>query len=207
MKKNIAGVNRVSDVISLMMKHAFSAAIALLALSLPLLAQETPNPFLAAEDQIGGEQLRITGEIDPASALTLYRPDLFSSVDGSVLIHGLPVLTLLDGRRFPISGELGRMGLRPLDLFPTAFLNSVEVQKVESSPVYGSDAAGGIVNLRSKWNYTGGEVGVFYGKSGGKYGREDIQTYIIGGVGNDKVQITAGASYEESSGRIPRFSR
>ena len=31
-----------------------------------------------------------------------------------------------------------------------------------------------------------------------------MQSYIVGTVGNDKFQITAGASYEESSFRIPR---
>jgi outer membrane receptor protein involved in Fe transport len=152
--------------------------------------------------------LSITGEVDTASALALYRPDVFSAVDGSVLIHGLPVLTLLDGRRFPISSELGRMGMAPLDIFPVALLNAVEFQAVSSSPRYGSDAPGGIVNLRLNRNYaTGGEAGVFYGKSGGKYGREDKSAYIIGSVGTDKVQFTAGAAYEESSGQVPRFGR
>jgi outer membrane receptor protein involved in Fe transport len=188
-----------------MMKRALPAVIAFLALSLA--AQNTVRAQQFGDETITREQLQIAGTFDTVPALSLYRPDIFSSVDGSVLIHGLPVLTLLDGRRFPISGALGQMGMTPLDLFPLAFLNAVEVQKVGASPMHGTDAPGGEVNLRLNRNYSGGEMGVFYGKSGGKYGREDFQAYIIGSVGNDKVQITAGAAYEESSGRIPRRGR
>ena len=36
---------------------------------------------------------------------------------------------------------------------------------------------------------------------------EDFGSYIVGGVGNDKFQITVGASYEESNGRVPRWAR
>lgn len=53
----------------------------------------------------------------------------------------------------------------------------------------------------------GGEVGFLYGKSNGKYGREDFQTYIIGTVGNDKFSITAGYLHQESSGQVPRWRR
>ncbi len=52
-----------------------------------------------------------------------------------------------------------------------------------------------------------GEVGFLYGKSTGKYGREDFQTYIIGTVGNDKFSITAGYYHQELSGQTPRWRR
>ncbi len=175
------------------MKRAFPAVIGFLSLCLPLAAQD---------ETITSQDLRITGEVDVAPALTLYRPDIFSTVDGLILIHDLPVLTLLDGRRFPISSSLGRMGMTAVDFVPVAFLSAVEVEKVNPSPMYGTDRPGGTVNLQWRRFYGGGEVGVFYGKSGGKYGREDFQTYIIGGIGNDKFNITAGAAYQESSGTI-----
>jgi outer membrane receptor protein involved in Fe transport len=184
----------------LMIKRVLTVVLGLLSLSLPLAAQ-------AADDEvIWLEQLRDTGALDVASALTLSRPDVFSTNDGSIFIHGLSALTLLDGRRFPISNAMTRMGLTPLDLFPVAFLSAVEVQKAPASPIYGSDATGGVVNLRLKEQiYAGGEIGFFYGRSGGKYDREDIQSYIIGGVGNEKFNITVGAAYQESSGHIPRL--
>jgi hypothetical protein len=53
----------------------------------------------------------------------------------------------------------------------------------------------------------GGEMGFLYGKSSGKYGREDFSSYIIGTLGNDKFSITAGFLHQESSGRYPRWRR
>ena len=44
-----------------------------------------------------------------------------------------------------------------------------------------------------------------YGHASGKFGGDDFSTYIVGEAGNDKFHITVGASYEESSGRLPRF--
>jgi outer membrane receptor protein involved in Fe transport len=191
-----------------MSKRALLAMIGVLSLCLAVVAQETTAPFSLAEDEvITPEELRITAAEDTAPALSLYRPDLFRTGGGSVLIHGLPALTLLDGRRFLVSSELGRMGMTPLDLFPIAFLSAVEVQKVGASPIYGSDGPGGVVNLRLNRIHTGGEVGFFYGKSGGQYGHEDMQAYIIGGVGNEKFQITVGAAHQESSGRFPHRGR
>ena len=123
------------------------------------------------------------------------------------MIHGLPALTLLDGRRFLFSSALGPMGMMPLDLFPVAFLTAVEVEKVNASPMYETDSPGGVVNLRLNQNFAGGEFGVFYGKSSGKFGREDKQAYILGGVGNEKFQITAGAVYEETNAHVPSLGR
>lgn len=184
-----------------MIKRALPAVAILLSVCLPLVVQAK------GDEVITEDQLEISGAPDVGTALELYRPDLFKSVDSTLLIHGLPALTLLDGRRFPISTELGRMGMTPFDLFPLAFLNSVSVEKVSPSPMVGTDYPGGVVDLRLNRTYVGGEIGVFYGKSGGRYGREDFETYMIGGVGNDKVHFTAGASYGESSGKIPRYSR
>ena len=196
---NFAGVQGDLAVNCRMFKRVLAVVLGLLSLSLPLAAQ------LAGDGIITAEELRETGAVDVVSALTLSRPDVFSTKDGSILIHGLPALTLLDGRRFPISNAMSRMGMSPLDLFPVAFLQGVEVQKAPASPIYGSDSTGGVVNLRlTDRTYSGGEISFFYGRSGGKYDREDMQGYIIGTVGNDKFSITAGASYQESSGHIPR---
>ena len=187
------------------MRRAFSAVLGFLGLCLPLAAQQTNLPDQTDDETITLEQLQITGAVDAASALALYQPDTFSASGNSVLIYGFQTLTLLDGRRFSISGPLGR--LTPVDLFPVAFLKAVDVQKINASPMYGTDSPGGVVNLRLNRDFSGGEFGVFYGKSSGKFGREDKQAYILGGVGNEKFQMTAGAVYEESSGKVPRPGR
>jgi hypothetical protein len=53
----------------------------------------------------------------------------------------------------------------------------------------------------------GGEMGFLYGKSTGKYGREDFAGYIIGTVGNDTFSITAGYYRQESTFNNPRWRR
>lgn len=179
------------------MKRVFPAVLGLLALCLPLGAQ-------THESSINRAQLEQTGGIDAGPALSLARSDLFTGVDSSLLLHGLPVVTLLDGRRFPISNELGRMAA--VDL-PVAFLSAVDVSGPGGSSRYGSDATGGVVNMQLNRIRTGGEVGFFYGKSGGKYGREDFAAHIIGGIGTDKFNITVGAAYHETDFKVPRSRR
>jgi hypothetical protein len=53
--------------------------------------------------------------------------------------------------------------------------------------------------------YYGGEVGFLYGHPTGRFGGDEVQTYILGEVGTDKFQISVGASYQESNGRVPRL--
>jgi len=53
----------------------------------------------------------------------------------------------------------------------------------------------------------GGEVGVLYGKSSGRYGREDFDSYIVGTVGNEKFSITAGYEHLQSSFNTSRGRR
>jgi hypothetical protein len=60
--------------------------------------------------------------------------------------------------------------------------------------------------VKSRYHVSG-EMGAAYGVSTGKYGVESESGYIIGTVGDDKLQITAGASYENTTFRAPRFGR
>ena len=53
----------------------------------------------------------------------------------------------------------------------------------------------------------GGEVGFLYGKSTGKYGREDFAGYIMGTVGNEKFSINVGYLHQESTFNVPRRRR
>lgn len=180
------------------MKRLLLALLAVLSLGSLAFAQQ--------DEIISRDELRLTGEPETALALSLARPDLFSSVNGSLLLHDLPVLTLLDGRRFPISGNSGRLGVAPLERIPLAFLRAVRVDGPGASPLAGADATGGVVDLRTRPFYSGGEIGLFYGGSGGKYGREDFESYIFGSVGTDNIQFSAGAAYDRSSGHVPRIA-
>jgi len=58
---------------------------------------------------------------------------------------------------------------------------------------------------RNLFDYTHGEIGVLYGHSVGKFDRDVEAGYILGSVGDDRFQISVGATYERWSGRFPRF--
>jgi len=185
-----------------MIKRALPAVVGFLGLCLPLAAQQSENETIAPAP------LRNTSALDTAASLTLYQPNIFGTVDSSVLIHGLPVPTVLDGRRFPVSNALARMGMATLDFSPVAFLNAVETPRVSTTRVQDADSPDEVEYSRlNRGFYTSGEMGFSYGTTLGKFGYETKQSYIVGTVGNDKFQITAGVSSQESSGRIPRFGR
>ena len=190
--KDFAGARGFSVVSCPMIKRVLLAALGSLALCFPIVAQQT-GP-LEQTETVTLEQL------------SFYRPEFFSTVDSSILIHDLPMLTFLDGR-LPVSSALGRMGNTSLGVFPIAFVSAAETHKANASPASGTDSQHEVTTLQLNPEYWGGEVGVFYGRSSGKFGREDFGSYIVGGVGNEKFQITVGASYEESNGRVPRWAR
>jgi hypothetical protein len=161
-----------------MTKRALSAVAGFLGLCLPLFAQQT------------------------------YRPDLFSALNNSI---SLPSLSLSDGQRFSFSGEVASpfsfnwMESTPPDFLPA--LSTTVPPRATATRVYPKDSSKEIVDMRKAdlFDYAHGEIGFLYGRSTGKFSGDVEQGYFIGEVGNDKVHITAGAFYENSSGRFPRF--
>ena len=207
-RKNLTGARGVSAVHSLMIKRALPAVLSLFSLCLPLAAQQMNHPDQTDDQTITLDQFRLTSATDTTSAVSLYQTDIFTTANGSGPTYGLPALTFLDGRRILGTSALGWMGMAPLDLFPIALLSPVEVKKIDPSPTHSAGSPEEVVKLRVNQDYyAGGEVGFAYGKSTGKFGGEAKQAYILSGVGNDKLQITVGATYEESSVRFPRLSR
>ena len=182
--QNFTGVRACSadnwDVI----KGAFFTALTWATLSFPLAAQQ---PF------------------DSASTFVFYRPEIFTSVDSAALVRELPMTEFLDGR-LPGSTALGRMGTAPVANFPIALVSAQPRKKgTVSGPVKdpkdGKDysSAESMAMEKASLSWTGGEVGIFYGHSAsGKYSGDEFGSYIMGSVGNEHVQITAGAGYEES---------
>ncbi len=142
-------------------------------------------PFLSAGPVLGPEQLFLENA-------SLNRPFLEA-----------PSLSLQNQDRFFLSTSFGTMHATS-DFLPT--FSPVERRSVDSPVMLDSkDSFDNVVEMRAPSSvYFGGEIGFLYGKSTGKYGREDFQSYIIGTVGNDKFSITAGYLHQESSGRIPQ---
>jgi hypothetical protein len=209
--KDFSGARGFLTVNYLMTRGALVVGLGFLTVCFPVAAQQT-NP--SEPETIAPKQLRRSSVFDVASAVALSRPEIFTNIDSAVLIDDLALLALLDGR-LPVSTALGRMGMAPLDLFPVAFFRALDGQKVNAALVHrtdrkdsgteGKDSPGEMMSSSLSPVYYGGEVGILYGRWSGKFGGDFLQTYIVGQVGNEKFQITAGAAYEESSGRALRF--
>jgi len=171
---------RARDVLAedcLMTKRALSAVAGFLTLCLPLSAQQQTQ-----------------------------RPDVFGALNSSVL--RLPSLTLSDGGSFSFASAFNRMETPPPDFLPALSATEKPRRATASAASPKDDPSKEVVDVRRPlFDYAGGEMGFLYGRSTGKLGREVEQGYFIGEVGNDKFQISAGASYERSSGRFPHFGR
>ena len=154
---------------------------------------------------------------DHTSALSLYKWDIFSAKDSSLLFRKGRVQAWSDGGQLASNNALAQVGMASLDLFPVAYVppnaSGVAPAKkgsaITDSPArtFGPDGKDlpGMMMSPADQVYCGGEVGILYGRWTGKGGGDLMQSYILGTVGNDKFQISAGAAYEESSGHSARY--
>ena len=157
---------------------------------------------------------------DPAFALNLYQPNVPSPADSFLLFHRGPLRTWSDGGWLASENALSQVGMASLDFFPAAFLPPEAFGTGFASRGTGAgntrslnsetDGKGSPTEMMSSSlnpTYYGGEVGFLYGQSSGKGGGDMWETYVVGTVGNDKFQITAGAAFDEwnGNGRSVRF--
>jgi hypothetical protein len=162
---------------------------------------------------LAGLGLSARADFDPIFGF--YRPELFSTIDSYDLVRDLSVRDFLDGR-VPGSTALGRMGSARVAEFEmtSAPANAAPRHKANTivgpvkDPKDGKDYSSteSLAMEKASLTWTGGEIGVFYGHSaGGKFSGDEFGSYILGGVGNEHMQINVGASYQEFDGRIPRW--
>jgi hypothetical protein len=139
----------------------------------------------------------------PLSAQQTYRSDLFSTLNTSI---SLPSLSLSDGQLFSFPGAVAPpFSFNWMEPTPPDFLPALSTTAPPRA--YPKDSSKEVVDVRQPnlFDYAGGEVGVLYGRSTGKYGVEVEQGYIISEMGNDKFHISVGAAYENLSGHFPRL--
>jgi len=145
--------------------------------------------------------------------LSLYRPELLTMVDSSALLRDLTMPNIVGEQFLPVPIQFGWVEIQAADIFPVVYVNRDKAPKTSSSRLASKDgkdakdSTGEVMSSPLNPYYYGGEMGAFYGHSSGKFGRDDFGSYITGTVGSDKLQISVGASYEESSGRFPRWAR
>jgi hypothetical protein len=138
----------------------------------------------------------------------------------------IPSLRLSDGTAFPFGSAFAWMEMTPADFLPNwrpeGWENMSDLSLAQtapegrrrtigaSSPGYSKDSSKEFVDVRETnlLENVHGEVGFLYGRSaGGRYSREVESGYIFGTTGDDKVQISVGAFYENSTVTFPRRGR
>jgi hypothetical protein len=95
----------------------------------------------------------------------------------------------------------------PADFIPAVSLAAPPPTTATSAASLARNPTWRPVELLPRVDYIGGEVGGYYGRSTGKNGLEVKGGYIQSEIIQGKTYINFGASYEESSGRFPRWGR
>ena len=107
-------------------------------------------------------------------------------------------LVLLNGRRV-VFGGLGADSSVDLNMLPLAMIERVEISPSGASAIYGADAVAGVVNILTRQDFTGLELGSDYGVS--TEGDGGIVTaHALAGFGGDRGNITFGAEYVDQTG-------
>ncbi len=115
-----------------------------------------------------------------------------------VSLRNLDTLVLINGRRVSNNGANGRGGRSFVDVnqFPVSSIESIEVLTDGASAIYGSDAVGGVVNIKLKQNFNGVEAGGRY--AFGKSDYHEQSGYATFGVSRGPVRAAISVSYSQT---------
>lgn len=196
-----------------MFRGALVLALGLLGVCFPLAAQQAK--------QSGSSHHRVASGVTPldgVSNLSIYRAQILNDSNGSLLLHNGPVRAWSDGAHLVSESAFVQIGMAPLGLFPVAYLAPGDVGPVpvrkpnpgsNSRPgnlaADGKDLPSEMISSPLNQVYCTGEVGFMYGRWSGKGSGDYIGSYVWGQAGNDKFQITAGASFDNWSGSSPKI--
>lgn len=123
----------------------------------------------------------------------------FAAGATGVSLRGLGLnatLVLLNGRRISAYGFAndGTSAFVDLNSLPLEAIEAVEILTAGNSAVYGADAIAGVINIRTKQTYRGGELSFYYGNTQHTdYGT--VKGSVTFGAGNDKTDVMIVADY------------
>lgn len=113
-----------------------------------------------------------------------------------ISLRSLSTLVLLDGRRVPDNGASARGSRAFVDVnqFPLAAIQTVEVLTDGASAIYGSDAVGGVVNVKLRHDFNGLEFGGRYAFSNRQGDYNERSGYVVAGIKGERVSVTVSFS-------------
>lgn len=115
-----------------------------------------------------------------------------------VNLRGLGInrtLVLLNGRRI-VNGGTGANSSVDLNIIPVALIERIEVLKDGASAIYGADAVAGVVNIITKKEFDGAQLGVRYGETFQNDGA-DMAVDLAWGTSSDRGSLMASINYSE----------
>jgi iron complex outermembrane receptor protein len=113
---------------------------------------------------------------------------------GNIALRGLDsssTLVLINGRRLPVDAN----GDSPdLNSIPVGAIERIEVLQDGASAIYGSDAIAGVINIITRKNFDGLDLGFYFGRS--HQGDMDTKNYDLAyGASGDKGSMILGLNY------------
>jgi len=219
--------------ISVLLLFSFSGPMAHAADSTPALAPNGPQPEAQERIEVTGSHIKRIDTEGVAPVATVSHKQLeekgynslgdvvrdigansFGGSNGSpgnsttpgyqdISLRGLGsdnTLVLLNGQRLPADAQNGAVDL---NLIPMAAVDHIEILKDGASAVYGSDALGGVVNVITKKDFQGTEMGLTQTvpvAAGGK--QTDLS--LVNGINGEKFNVVTAINYRYNQ---PVFSR
>lgn len=159
---------------------------------------DSPTPTLVLDASSFGN-LGIENFADLATQLPQFAPSFgssrtqstFSGVGASGLnlanlrnLGGFRTLVLINGRRVP--GGSSTSSSVDFNTLPTANIERIEIITGGASAVYGSDAVAGVINIITKKNFSGIEVGASYGETSQGDNKNPSAHFMAGGKIGDR---------------------
>jgi iron complex outermembrane recepter protein len=118
-----------------------------------------------------------------------------------LLLHNLPTLVLVNGRRLaydPVDASGGNEFV-DLNTIPLSAIEKIEILSDGSSAIYGADAVGGVINIILKKDFNGWEADTHYGFSDLPGHYTERSGSLTGGVSNGTSSITTSFEYSQSN--------
>src|SRR5215472_3264984 len=197
-----------------MSKGALVLALGLLGICFPAAAQQADHSRATQRPATKPPAAAVNHDAE----LSIYRPNILSASNSSLLFHNGPVRAWSDGAQLASETALAQIGMAPLGLFPVAYLAPSDVgpvptrnlraasnSRLENLASEGKDLPNELMSPPANRVYYTGEVGFLYGQWSGKGNGDYLENYVWGQAGNDKFQITAGAAFENWSGNSPKI--
>src|SRR4029077_11962139 len=103
-------------------------------------------------------------------------------------------LVLQDGRRVAIAASTGTASV-DFNRFPLGLIDHIDILKDGASPIYGTEAVAGVVNVFLIHRFRGLEVYASYGNTNAGFAgdRGEETGYMLAGTGDDKTNIVVFA--------------